>query len=95
MEEVLARMLPGLGSGGVVAAVLYWVAKRYFEDAKAERALLEIARKDAMNQQSARIAVLENSLQVCQADRTALWERLLDKKLDEAKLNRDLGEIPK
>ena len=77
MEEILLKLIPGLGSGGVVAGVLYLVAKRYFEDAKAERALVEQARTETVTQMSARVTALEAHVVRCDEDRQKLWERLV------------------
>lgn len=80
MEELLLKMLPGLGSGGIVAYVLYMVARRYFEDAKQERALLEKTRAESAAQMTARIGALEAHVVRCDEDRAKLWERLVTPK---------------
>lgn len=80
MEDILIKFLPGMGSGGIVGIVLLMVAKRYFEDAKAERALLEAARAETVAQMDSRIGALEESVRACEQDRTKLWERLVDEK---------------
>ena len=64
MEELITKSIASLGSAGLVAAVLWTVAKRFMDE--------------TVKQMTARIDSLEKSAEECAKDRRAMHAEIVD-----------------
>jgi uncharacterized protein YoxC len=69
MEELFVKTIPALGSAGILAAALWYIA-RVFIDAT----LAQIG--ETTKQMSARIDSLEKHIEICDRERKELFEKL-------------------
>jgi hypothetical protein len=68
--DFISKALLSLGQAGLPSIILYYVARRYQGEARAEREL-------SISQSNARITALEGAVAECDRDRKAIHERFI------------------